>query len=93
LDALAQAIADHCRSDVDVSLEIGDLEILEVTAKHSARHRARCIAEGFWHARLDRLTPGDGSFEKHGHRTAMATWTPPKPEETPAEPNGTDQVQ
>jgi hypothetical protein len=93
LDALAQTIADHCLGDVDVTLEIGDLEILEVTAKNSARHRARCIAEGFWHARLDRLTPGDGSFEKHGHRTAMATWTPPKPAEAPAEPNGTDQVQ
>ena len=92
LDALAQTIADHCRSDVDVTLEIDDLEILEVTARNPARHRARCIAEGFWHARLDRLTPGDGSFEKHGHRTAMATWTPPQPPEAPAEPEGADQV-
>jgi hypothetical protein len=92
LDALAQTIADHCQGDVDVTLEIGDLEILEVTAKNPARHRARCIAEDFWHARLDRLTPGDGSFEKHAHRTATATWTPPQPAEAPAEPDGADQV-
>jgi hypothetical protein len=81
LDALAQEIAERCRTDVDVSLEIGDLEILGVTVKPSARRAARCVAEGFWQERLDRLTPGDGSFEAHRVRTTAATWTAPKPEE------------
>jgi hypothetical protein len=81
LDALAQQIADRCRTDVDVSLEIGDLEILGVTVKTPARRAARCVAEGFWQERLDHLTPGDGSFEAHRVRSTTATWTAPEPEE------------
>ena len=66
LDARAAEIAERCKIDVHVSLEVGDLEILAVEVDHKASQKVRrCVTEQWWQTRLDTLTPGDGSFEVH----------------------------
>jgi len=74
LDQLARDIARVCRADVDATLEVADLEILDVHARGAGR---RCVAARLWRARLDALTPGDGSFESRGTFTIAAPYEPP----------------
>jgi hypothetical protein len=73
LDQLARDIARVCRADVDATLEVADLEILDVHGRGAGR---RCVAARLWRTRLDALTPGDGSFEARDTFTLHAPWTP-----------------
>jgi hypothetical protein len=36
----------------------------------------RCVTARLWRARLDALTPGDGSFESRGSFTLAASYAP-----------------
>jgi hypothetical protein len=74
LDELARGIARVCRADVNADIEVADLEILDVRARGPGRV---CVAARLWRARLDALTPGDGSFESRGTFTIAAPYEPP----------------
>ena len=76
LDDLAAEIAATCKADVHAEIEIGDLEILAVsTTKGATKRQTGCVRELLWAARLDRLTPGDGSFEHHTVFTMNSTFS------------------
>jgi hypothetical protein len=68
LDRLASEAARRCDSAVDVDIEVGDLEVLDVVA----RAGGACVEEFFWAQRLDRQDTGDASFERQGVRTTRA---------------------
>lgn len=72
LQALGARIAERCGVDVDANIEVSDLEILHV----SVRQGGACAREALWAARLDQLTPGDGSFEAHRLRTVTGAHPP-----------------
>ncbi len=59
LERLARGVAARCAAAVDADVEVGDLEVLDVTG----RAGGRCAREGLWGLRLDRARTGDASFQ------------------------------
>lgn len=93
LDALAVEVAQTCKTDVHAEIEVGDLEILTLTTMSTTgvtKRQIGCIRELLWAARLDQLTPGDGSFEAHTLFATKASYTPETTEEDGADENNDD---
>jgi hypothetical protein len=86
LQALGARIAERCGVDVDADIEVSDLEILQV----SVRRGGACVREALWATRLDKLTPGDGSFEAHRGRTVIGT--PPSPDDVDVDADADNNV-
>ncbi len=81
LNTRAQEIADECRASVNVAVEIGDLELLDVANAAPSSGAAAlspsaktCVVEAWWRTRFDRLDPGDGSFQAQRRYTVEAAF-------------------